>query len=61
MKKLFRNSFKEVLQQEALSEEVAETILEPNVVNHSQEVSQVVPPAKISETTIEEATKLFDR
>jgi hypothetical protein len=36
VKKLFRNSFKEV---------------------HSQ----VVPPAKISETTIEEATKLFDR
>ena len=61
VKKLFRNSFKEVLQQEALSEEVAETIQEPNVVNHSQEVSQVVPPAKISETTIEEATKLFDR
>jgi hypothetical protein len=51
VKKLFRNSFKEV----------AEIIEEPNRVYHSQVVSQVVQPPKISETTIEEAAKLFDR
>jgi hypothetical protein len=33
MKELFRNSFKEVLHQDTLSEEVAETIEDPRMVN----------------------------
>ena len=60
VKELFRNSFKEVLQQDALSEEVAETIEEPMTVNDDQVDSQVLQPAEVAKTTIEEATNLFD-
>jgi hypothetical protein len=60
VKELFRNSFKEVLQQDALSEEVAETIEEPMIVNDEKVDSQVLQPTEVAKTTIEEATNLFD-
>jgi hypothetical protein len=60
VKKLFRNSFKEVLQQDTLSEEVAETIEEPRMVNDSRVGSQVLPPTEVAKTTIDEAANLFD-
>ena len=61
VKELFRNSFKEVLQQDAHSEEVAEIIEEPSMLNDSRVSSQVLPQKEFGETTIEEATNLFDR
>ena len=60
MKELFRNSCKEVLQQDAHSEEVAEIIEEPSMLNDSRVSSQVLPQKEFGETTIEEATNLFD-
>ena len=60
VKELFRISFKEVQQQDALSEEVAETIEEPRIVNDSRIDSQVLQPTEVAKTTIEEATNLFD-
>ena len=60
VKELFRNSFKEVLQQDALSEEVAETIEEPMTVNDDQVDSQLLQPTEVAKTTIEVAINLFD-
>ena len=60
VKELFRNSFKEVHQLDAVSEEVAETIEEPIIVNDSRIDSQVLQPTEVAKTTIEEATNLFD-
>ena len=60
VKELFRNSFKEVLHQDTLSEEVAETIEEPRMVNDNRVGSQVLSSTEVAKTTIEEATNLFD-
>jgi hypothetical protein len=60
VKELFRISFKEVHQQDALSEEVAETIEEPRMDNDNRVGSQVLPPIEVAKTTIEEAANLFD-
>ncbi len=60
VKELFRNSFKEVLQQDAHSEEVAEIIEKPSMLNDSRDSSQVLPQKEFAKTTFEEATNLFD-
>jgi len=59
VKELFRNSFKEVLQQDALSEEVVETIDEPKILNDTRVGSEVLQSKEVF-TSIEEATNLFD-
>ena len=60
VKERFRLSLKKALQEDTLSEQVAETIEEANKLIDSRVGSQVVPPREVADTTIEEASKLFD-
>jgi hypothetical protein len=48
VKKLFRNGYIELQQQEALSELVPETIEVPNTILESQVISQVIPPTEVA-------------
>ena len=56
VKKLFRNSQKEPHQEATANEEVGETIEVPN----STLDSQVLQPREFTESTTEEAIRLFD-